>query len=357
LFLATLLLLCLSVVMVYSASAQLALERFRQPAYLFLTKQFLWIALGVSLLAIVMRIDYRLYRQPAFFWALAALAIVALIAVLFSPPVKGARRWFSIGGIGIQPSELAKLAVIIFVAAVLERRAHRVNDLGYSLPPIALVLGVMLALIYIEPDFGTAMAILLIAGIMIFAAGLSYTFLLTLTLAAVPIAAMLLLRTPYRRQRLLAFLDPWSDPLQEGFQIIQSWIAIGSGGLFGRGLMSSVQKLFYLPEPHTDFIYAVVAEELGLLGATGVLLCFCVIAWRGFRTAATAPDAFGGLLAVGVTTMIVVQALLNMSVVLGLLPTKGIPLPLVSAGGSSLVINLLGIGVLLNVSQQASAAR
>lgn len=356
LFLATLLLLCLSVVMVYSASAQIALERFRQPAYLFLTKQFLWMALGVSLMAIVMRVDYRTYRQPAFFWTLAAIVILALVAVLFSPPTKGARRWFSMGGIGIQPSEMAKLAAIVFIAAVLERRAHRINDLGYTLPPIALVLGVMVGLVLVEPDFGTAMAIVLIAAVMVFAAGLSYTYLVTLILTTGPVMAILLLRAPYRRERLLAFIDPWSDPLHEGFQIIQSWIAIGSGGLFGRGLMSGVQKLFYLPEPHTDFIYSVIAEELGLLGATGVLLCFCVIAWRGFRTAATAPDAFGALLAVGLTTMIVVQALLNMSVVLGLLPTKGIPLPLVSAGGSSLVINLVGVGVLLNVSQQASAA-
>ncbi|HVB37591.1 MAG TPA: FtsW/RodA/SpoVE family cell cycle protein, partial [Vicinamibacterales bacterium] len=173
-------------------------------------------------------------------------------------------------------------------------------------------------------------------------------------LASLPIIYIVLMGAAYRRRRLLAFLNPWGDPLGDGFQIIQSLIAVGNGGVFGRGLMAGVQKLFYLPEPHTDFIYAVVGEELGLVGATAVLLCFCVIAWRGLRVALRAPDAFGSLLALGLTTMMAVQAFVNISVVIGLMPTKGIPLPFVSAGGSSLVINLVGMGILLNVSQQAS---
>jgi cell division protein FtsW len=206
-------------------------------------------------------------------------------------------------------------------------------------------------LILLQPDFGTAMSLLLIVTAMVFAAGLNYRYLVGTLLAMAPAIYLVLMSADYRRRRLLAFWDPWADPQGDGFQIIQSLLAVGSGGIFGRGLMSGVQKLYYLPEPHTDFIYAVIGEELGLVGATCILICFCVIAWRGLRIASRAPDAFGAFLALGVTTMIGVQALVNMSVVLGMMPTKGIPLPLVSAGGSSLLINLLGMGILLNISQ------
>jgi cell division protein FtsW len=189
---------------------------------------------------------------------------------------------------------------------------------------------------------------------MVFAAGLHYKYFVGGVLAALPVIYIVLVSAPYRRRRLLAFWDPWADPMGDGFQIIQSLIAVGTGGVFGRGLMAGVQKLFYLPEPHTDFIFAVIGEELGLIGATGVLVCFCVIAWRGLRIAMRAEDTFGSFVALGLTTMIAVQAFVNMSVVLGLMPTKGIPLPLMSAGGSSLLISLLGMGVLLNISQHES---
>jgi cell division protein FtsW len=353
LFLATILLVGLSIVMVYSASAVVALERYRQP-YFFLTKQVMWATLGVSVLGLVMRIDYRNYREPAFIWSGLAVVSVCLVAVLFSAPVNNARRWFSIGGLGVQPSELAKLAAIFFIAALLERRMHRINELGYALLPIGIVVVGLVVLIMLEPDFGTAMSLALIAAVMVFAAGLNYTYIVGAMLAAVPMIAMLAMGASYRRRRLLAFLNPWDDPLGDGFQVIQSLIAVGTGGVSGKGLMNGVQKLFYLPEPHTDFIYAVVSEELGLIGASLVLLCFCVITWRGLRVAVRAPDTFGAFLALGLTTMVAVQAFINMSVVLGLMPTKGIPLPFVSSGGSSLLINLLGMGVLLNVSQHAS---
>jgi cell division protein FtsW len=291
-----------------------------------------------------------------FIWTCLAVVAVALIVVLFSPPVNHARRWFGIGGIGVQPSELAKLAAIFFIAALLERRMHRINEIGYALMPVGIFLGCLVGLILLEPDFGTSMSLLAIAAVMVFAAGLNYTYILGVLLVALPVIGVLVMGTGYRRRRVLTFLDPWQDPLGDGFQIIQSLIAVGTGGVSGRGLMNGVQKLFYLPEPHTDFIYAVIAEELGLIGATAVLLCFCVIAWRGLRTALRAPDGFGSLLALGLTTMVVAQAFFNISVVLGLLPTKGIPLPFVSAGGSSLLINLVGMGILLNVSQHASEA-
>jgi len=353
LFVATLLLVCLSVIMVYSASAVVAMERYQQP-YLFLTKQLMWATLGIAVLWIVMRVDYKMYREPVFIWSSLAIVGLCLIAVMFSPPVNNARRWFSIGGLGIQPSELAKLAAIFFIADMLERRMQRINELGYGLLPIAIVVGALVGLIVIEPDFGTAMTLAVIAAVMVFAAGLSYTYVVGAILLALPLVAGVAMSAVYRRRRLLTFMNPWDDPLGDGFQIIQSLIAVGTGGVTGKGLMAGVQKLFYLPEPQTDFIFSVISEEQGLIGATLVIGCFCVITWRGLRVALNAPDRFGAFLALGLTTMVAVQAFMNMSVVLSLMPTKGIPLPLVSFGGSSLLINLVGMGVLLNVSQHAS---
>lgn len=354
LFLATLLLVGASVVMVYSASAVLAMDRYEQP-YLFLFKQATWAIVGVFLLGLIMRIDYRHYREPVVIWTALAVVTVALVAVLFSTPINGTRRWFAIAGIGVQPSELAKLAAILFTAAVLERRMDRIGDPTYALLPIGLVVALLGGLIMLEPDFGTAVTLALIVGAMIYVAGLSYHYVVGAALVLLPLGYLLLMGAEYRRRRILAFLNPWDDPLGDGFQIIQSLIAVGTGGVIGRGLMGGVQKLFFLPEPHTDFIYAVIAEEAGLIGATAILLCFGVIAWRGLRVAVRAPDRFASLLAVGLTVMIAAQALVNMSVVLGLLPTKGIPLPFVSAGGSSLLINLIGMGILLNLSQHATA--
>ncbi len=347
LFLTTLLLVCLSVVMVYSASAV------KNP-YAYLTKQLMWAALGFAVLSVVMRIDYRHYRESAFIWSFLGIVTLGLVAVLFMPSRNHASRWFNVGGLGIQPSEPAKLAVIVFIAALLERRMHRVNEVGYSLVPIALVVLGWIALILGEPDLGTAAALTLIAAVMVFAAGLNYRHMTGAAIVALPVVVVLVMTVGYRMRRILTFLNPWEDPLGNGYQIIQSLIAVGTGGVQGRGLMNGVQKLFYLPEAQTDFIYAVIAEEMGLIGATLVLICFCVIAWRGVRIALNAPDKFGAFLALGLTTMVVVQAFVNMSVVLGLMPTKGIPLPFVSFGGSSLLINLLGMGVLLNVSKHAT---
>ena len=355
LFTATLLLVCTSIVMVYSASAVIAREKWQQP-YLLLFKQAAWVLIGLSLVPIVMRIDYRSYRQPLVIWTALGVAAVALVAVLFSTPVNGASRWLHVGPLGVQPSELAKLAIILFTAALLERRMDRIDELSHALLPIGLTTGAIVGLILVEPDLGTAVSVLVISSAMVFAAGISYRYVLGLVLVAVPALYVVVMASAYRVQRVMAFLDPWSDPQGSGYQMIQSMIAVGTGGFFGRGLMGGVQKLFYLPEPHNDFIYAVIAEELGLIGATTVLACFCVITWRGLRTAIRAPDRFGTFLAVGLTVMIAFQAFLNISVVTGIAPTKGIPLPFVSAGGSSLLINLIGMAILLNVSQHASSS-
>jgi cell division protein FtsW len=354
LFTATVLLVCTSVVMVYSASAFIAMENQGDP-YLYLFKQATWALLGLALVPVMMRIDYRTYRQPAVIWTGLAVVSIALVAVLFGHARNGANRWLGFGSLGVQPSELAKIVIILFIAALLERRMDRIDEPTYALLPIGVVLGVIVALILREPDLGTSVSIVVIAAVMIFAAGIDYRYVAAVVLAAVPALYFLLAFSEYRWRRVMAFLNPWADPLGDGFQMIQSMIAVGTGGIAGRGLMGGVQKLFYLPEPHNDFIYSVISEELGLIGASIVLACFCVITWRGLRTSLRAPDRFGSFLALGLTTMVAFQAFFNISVVLGLLPTKGIPLPFVSYGGSSLLINLLGMGILLNVSQHTSS--
>jgi len=356
LFTATLLLVCISVVMVYSASAVMAMEQ-RQAPYYYLFKQAAWALLGLVFLPIVMRIDYRSYRQPRVIWGILGIVTVGLVAVLFGRPVNGASRWLLLGSLGVQPSELAKIAVIFCTAALLERRMDRIDEVGYSLLPIGVTVGIIVALILVEPDLGTAVTVLMIALVMVFAAGLNYTYFVGLLLTSVPGAYLVLATSEYRMKRVRAFLDPYSDPLGDGYQMIQSMIAVATGGVTGRGLMDGLQKLFSLPEPHNDFIFSVIAEELGLVGSTVVVACFCVITWRGLRAAMRAPDRFGTFVALGLTTMIAFQAFFNISVVLGLLPTKGIPLPFVSAGGSSLLINMIGMAVLLNVSQHASPAQ
>jgi cell division protein FtsW len=356
LFIATLALVCASLVMVYSASAVIGMEQYQQRPSLFLFKQATFALVGLALMRVLMQIDYRRYRQPAVIWTALGLVAFALVAVLFGKRINGARRWFGVAGVGVQPSEFAKVVVIFFVAAILERRMDRIDDLRYSLLPVGVVLGGIVGLIMLQPDLGTALSIIVIVSAMVFAAGINYRYIIGLLLVSLPAAYVVLMSADYRRRRMMVFLNPWDDPLGDGFQVIQSLIAVGTGGVFGRGLMAGVQKLFYLPYPHTDFIYAVIGEELGLLGTTVILACFCIIAWRGIRTAMRAPDRFGAFLALGLTAMVVVQAFFNISVVLGLLPTKGIPLPFVSFGGSSLLMSMLGMGILLNVSQHASAS-
>ena len=262
----------------------------------------------------------------------------------------------AVAGITIQPSEFAKLAIVLYVADLLARRLERINDVQQVLMPIAGVAGVLVGLIVIEPDFGTGFMVLLIAAVMIFAAGLSYRYLGWVAAVATPALGLILSLAAYRTRRVEGWLDPWGNADGSGFQVVQSLLAVGTGGWTGRGLMNGIQKLFYLPEPHSDFIYAVIAEELGWVGATMIALAYMVIAWRGLHVAATTHDRFGAFLALGITVAIAVQALVNISVVIGLLPTKGIPLPFISAGGSSLLVSLVGMGILLNVSQHSSGA-
>ena len=357
LFLLTVLLVGAGLVMVYSASFMKAADAFGSEYY-FLFRQLVWAAVGLGAMWVVMRVDYHRYRRATFIWAVLGGTVILLLAVLVvGIRVNGATRWFSLGGfMSFQPSELAKLAAVLFTAAVLDRRMHRPDDLAGTFGPVALMVFALVAPILLQPDLGTSAVIVGVVLAMVFAAGLSYRHLAAALVPVVTAAAALVWFEPYRLQRLLSFLDPWADRQNTGYQAVQSMLAIGSGGVFGQGLMDGQQKLYYLPEAHTDFIFAVVAEELGLVGTTIVLACYAIIAWRGLRIALLAPDRFGSLAALGLTMIIVLQALVNVSVVTVVLPTKGLPLPFVSNGGSSLLISLVAMGVLLNISQQISSA-
>jgi cell division protein FtsW len=354
LFLATTLLVAASVVMVFSASAVQADARY-QMSYLFLSKQLAWATIGMFLMLGVMKVDYHLYQRPAVLRGLLTVTVVLLLSVFLFPARNGTQRWITLGWFSLQPSELAKLAAILFSATLLERRMHRVNDVSFVLVPIGVTTIGLAALILMEPDFGTSAVVIGIVTMMVFAAGLTYRYVFGAALVLIPAAAFFAMSSSYRLERLKTFWDPWKDPLGQGFQIIHSLYAVGTGGVFGKGLMAGVEKLYYLPEPHTDFIFAVIAEELGLVGTTLIVAAFALIAWRGLRASLLAPDRFGALVALGITTMVTLQALVNISVVTALLPTKGIPLPFVSAGGSSLLISMVAMGILLNISQHSSA--
>jgi len=351
---ATMLLLGFSLVMVYSASAVWSQDKF-DSAYHIFTKQAIWIGFGTLLLLASMRIDYHFYRKPIVIWTALGLAIVLLLVVFGFPKINDTRRWINVKGFTLQPSEFAKLSAIFFTAAMLERRMHRINELKYAVLPIAVVAGLLTGLIVLEPDFGTSAALAGVVLVMVFAAGMAYRHLAAVACVLVPVAGIVAVLEPYRRNRLMSFLHPGSDPTGDSFQLLQALIAVGSGGPVGRGLMEGVQKLGYIPEPHSDFIYAIVGEELGLIGATAIIVCFCIIAMRGVRAAMYAPDRYGALLATGLTAMIAGQAFVNISVVLGLVPTKGIPLPFVSYGGSSMLASLIGMGILLNITQHTTS--
>jgi cell division protein FtsW len=353
LFLVTLALVVFGVVMVFSSSAVIAKERFGDPNY-FSFKQLLAAALGFAVLFMVMKIDYHKYRQPAVVFSLLAVVVGSLVLVFFLPAAANTHRWIQLPGFSFQPSELAKLALIFFLAYFLEVRKNNVNDITTTLLPIALIVGIVAGLIVIQPDLGTAVALLLISVVLLLVAGLDLRWVAASVVLSIPAFWVLVYRVKWRRDRILAFLHPADDPLGISYQINQSLISVGAGGFLGLGYMEGRQKLFYLPEAHTDFIFAVVGEELGLIGTVILLALFLVFLWRGLRTAMRAPDLFGFYLALGIAMMVCLQAFINMSVVLGLMPTKGIPLPFLSYGGSSFIVMLAGVGILLNVSQQSS---
>ncbi len=352
LFIVTLLLVFVGLVMVFSASAVMAKEKYHS-GYFFLLRQMGWAIAGFVAMMVGMRIDYKRLKHPAVVFSMLGLTTLMLISVFFLDRAHNTHRWIHFGGFSFQPSELAKPVLILFLAFFLENRTKSMDDWRNTLIPAVIPTIVFVGLIVFQPDLGTAIACAAITGCILFVAGLRLRYLGYGFLAALLPLYFLIFHVAYRRDRILAFLDPYSDPQGRGFHIIQSLIAVSTGGVTGVGLMEGKEKLFYLPEPHTDFIFSVLGEELGLVGCLLVVLLFATLLWRGIRTALHAQDMFGRFLAVGITSMVVVQAFINISVVLGLMPTKGIPLPLISYGGSSLFITLACVGVLLNVTKQA----
>ncbi len=332
LFTVTLCLVFVGLVMVFSASAVIAKERYGS-GYTFLFRQLAWALTGIAAMFIAMKLDYRRYKHPAVVFSVLGVTTLMLISVFFLDRTHHTHRWIHWGSFSFQPSEIAKPALILFLAFFLESRTRSIDDWRNTLLPALIPTAVFLGLIVFQPDLGTAIACAAITGSVLFVAGLRLRYLGYALLASLAPLYFLIFHVAYRRDRILAFLDPYSDPQGRGFHIIQSLIAVSTGGITGLGLMEGKQKLFYLPEPHTDFIFAVTAG--------------------GIRTSLHTQDMFGRLLSVGITSMVVVQAFINVSVVLGLMPTKGIPLPFVSYGGSSLFVTLACVGVLLNISKQA----
>jgi cell division protein FtsW len=355
LFAATIGLALFGLVMVYSASAMMAQKENGNQFY-YVLKQGVWVAIGFVVMLLAMQFNYQQLKSRRVVYGLVFLSTVTLMSVFAFSSSNGAHRWIKLPWFSVQPSEMSKLALVIFLAYFLEKRAGEEGDLLRTFIPCGIVTCWLAGLIVIEPDLGTALMLALIFFVVIYTAGAR---LIHLAMAATPAllgVIGLLVFVPWRLKRLVTFLDPWADPQGGGFQVVQSLIAVGSGGPNGLGFAQGKQKMLFLPFAHSDFIFAVVSEELGLVGGLAVILVFGLFLWRGVRTALLAPDRFGMLLSLGIVTSIVAQALFNISVVLSLVPTKGIPLPFISYGGSSLVPTLAAVGILLNVSQHASGS-
>lgn len=349
---ATLTLVAIGIVMVFSASYYVLHER--NDPYLHLRRQVMWAALGMVGMFFFSNVGYwKLKRWTNALLIFSFLLLLAVFIPGLGEAIYGAQRWIRIGGFTGQPSDLAKIALILFAAAYLARRDIRVNRFVEGPLPVMAVMVIFVAVILKQPDLGTAVAIAGTIMVIIFVAGMQLWQLFLIVLAALPAMAYLVFSESYRLQRWLSFLDPWADPLKTGYQVIQSLYAIGSGGLFGIGLGFGRQKMFYLPEPHSDFIYSVIGEELGFIGAITILLLFFLLFWRGIKVALTAADSYGSLLATGITAMIALQTLMHVGVTTGSLPVTGINLPLISSGGSSLFFTLCSIGILLNISKYA----
>lgn len=343
---------CFGVVMVYSASSIMAAKKFNDGFY-FLKRQGIYALLGFGVMAIAMQVDYHVWRRVA---VPVLLACLALLILVFIPGIggtaKGASRWVRLPGFNFQPSEMAKVALIIYMAYSLDKKQEKLKEFMSGFLPYMVILAVLLAILLKQHDMGAALTMGVVALAMLFAAGTRPRYILGMGVLAAPFACYLVLTEAYRMRRITAFLDPWQDPTNSGFQIIQSWIALGTGGIFGQGLGEGKQKLFYLPEAHTDFILSVVGEELGFIGVMVIAAMFLLLIQRSIRVALGAEDNFGRFLAFGIAILLGLEAFINMGVVTGMLPTKGLALPFISYGGSSLIISLFAVGMLLNVSSR-----
>ena len=347
---------CFGVVMVYSASSIMAEKKFHD-GFFYLKRQGIYAILGFAVMWGVMQIDYqqlRKYAVPLLFGCLVLLVLVFVPGI--GGTAKGASRWIRLPGFNFQPSELAKIALIIYMAYSLDKKQERVKLFSAGFLPYMVLLAIMLLLLLKQHDLGAALTLGLVAVIMLFAAGTRPRYILGMVVLALPFLYFLVMNVDYRRRRILSYLNPWEDPSDSGFQIIQSWLAFGNGGVLGQGLGEGKQKLFYLPEAHTDFILSVVGEELGLIGVPVIAAMFLLLVQRSIRVAVYAEDNFGRFLAFGIAVLLGIEAFVNIGVVTGLLPTKGLALPFLSYGGSSLIITLLAVGILLNVSSRMRGA-
>ncbi len=350
LLLLTVALTCIGVVMVYSSSAIMAADRFHDGFY-FLKRQMVYAVIGFLLMVVATYFNYQNWRKLA---VVSLLLSIVLLALLFVPGlgvrVGGAMRWLRLPGLTLQPAELVKLALVLYLAHSLTRKKEKVRSFVKGYLPYIIVLGLLLGMLVMQPDFGSAMIIAGVALSMLIVAGVRWLYILPTIMMTIPMVYYLVMQTEYRRRRIMAFLDPWEDPFDTGFQIIQSLVAFGKGGIAGQGLGIGEQKLFYLPEAHTDFIYSVIGEELGLVGALIVAAMFLLLILCGIRIALHCQDPFGRNLAFGLSLLLGLEAFVNVSVCLGLLPTKGLALPFVSYGGTSLVASMVAVGILLNIS-------
>ena len=340
---------CFGVVMVYSASFVMADKRFHD-GFFFLKRQGLFAIMGFTIMFIVMRVDYHFWKKMA---VPALLLCLVLLVMVLIPGIGGkaggSSRWIKLPGFNLQPSEMAKLALIMYMAYSLDKKQDKVKEFATGIIPYMIVLAILIGCLALQPDLGGALTLVAVAFTMLFAAGTRLAHIFSMILLALPLLAYKLSKG-YHKGRMDAWSDPWSDPAGKGFQIIQSWLALGAGGLFGESLGEGKQKMFYLPEAHTDFILSVVGEELGFVGVAVVVAMFFLLVQRAMRIAVAAPDAFGRYLALGIAVLFGIEATVNMGVVTGLLPTKGLALPFISYGGSSLLISLFAVGILLNIS-------
>ena len=350
-------LVAVGIVMIYSASAIYADSTVHDSAF-FLKRHILYIAIGLVMMLYAMSIDLNSLRPLAKPIMLAALVLlVAVLVPHLGRETAGARRWFRLGPVNFQPSEFAKIAVIIYIADLVSRKGLSVKSFLLGYLPAMAVLGVTVGLVLLEPDLGTAVTVSLITFIMLFVGGVNTPYIIATVLASLPALYVLLLRVPYRRKRIMAFLNPWADKRGTGFQIIQSFVALGSGGLFGVGLGQSRQKLFYLPASHTDFIFSIIGEELGFIGTASIVILFGLFIWQGMKIVFRAIGTFERLLGLGIVSLIALEAIINIGVTAGALPTKGLPLPFISYGGSGLVFHLMAVGILLNIARSCEACK
>ncbi|MGV8983754.1 stage V sporulation protein E [Clostridium sp.] len=349
LFAIIMLLVAIGVVMVYSASSYYAAFKVNDPEF-YLKKQALWACIGSVFMVTAIKVDYHVIKR--FTGIIMLVTVVLLLIVLACTPVNGSKRWIPLGFAGFQPSEIAKYAIVVYMAKSLDIKGEKVKEFTKGVLPYLLVSGFYAGLILLEPNLSIATVIMIVTVIILFAVGARFFHLFAIGATLVAAVGVLTITASYRMARLLNFMNPFEHSQDEGYQLVQSLLALGSGGVTGAGIGQSRQKCLYIPEPHTDFIFAIIGEELGLIGGAFIILLFVIFVWRGIKTAVTARDMYGTILAIGITSVIAVQAIINIAVVTGSMPVTGVPLPFISYGGSALVFNMFAVGILLNVSRQ-----